>query len=330
MYRVSLGITTSMSVETTGWIAAGADSLGADGVWIGEDIGVGQDTNTLAASVILQSKRVRVGTGIIPIAPHNTSTIARASIALQEMANGRYALGIGIGGVQDIQRIGITLRRPVTELRRTVNILRALWSGQSVSKVTELHNLREYQLRLREAVDIPVFFGVRGPKMLALAGEISDGVILSGPRDYLKKAVEMVDSAARKAGRDPSGVEKIVWVPTVPTFRGMKERTGRKIVALIVADTPSVVLDMLDLNRDDLERIRSTVSREGPKAAAAMVSREILDAFAICGSKEYMVDRFDDLSRTGATEIVLGPPYSGEWREAIREILQEVASRRGG
>jgi hypothetical protein len=41
-----------------------------------------------------------------------------------------------------------------------------------------------------------------------------------------------------------------------------------------------------------------------------------------------MVDRFEDISGIGATEVVIGPPFSGEWREALIEIFAEVDSRR--
>lgn len=327
MYRVSLGITTKMSGETTRWLAYNADSLGVDGIWIGEDIGIGQEANVLVATTLLQSQRIRVGTGIIPIAPHNITTIARSALALHEIGNGRYILGIGIGGMQDLEQAGIRLRRPVSELREATTILRRLLSGRHTSINTEITRLNNYQLRIREETTIPIFFGVRGPKMLALAGQLADGVILSGPIDYLVQAVKIVNAAATKSGRSPADVEKVVWLPTVPTFRGMKEQTARRIVALIVADTPESVIDMLELNKEELLRIRDVVSSDGPKAGVHLVTDEILDAFSISGSKEHMVDSFERIAKIGASELVLGPPYSGEWQDAIKDIMSEIKGR---
>lgn len=328
MYRVSLGITTKMSVETTNWLAKNADSLGVDGIWIGEDIGNGQETSVLAASILLQSRNVRVGTGIIPIASHNTATIARSALALHDLGEDRYVLGIGIGGVQDLLQAGIFLKRPVAEMKEATTGFRHLFSGKNTTIETEQAGLSNYQFRLQEPVRIPIFFGVRGPRMLTLAGQIADGVILSGPFDYLMQAVETVNAAAERAGREAEEVEKVVWLPTVPTFRGMKEKTARRIVALIVADTPESVMDMLKLDKDHLLRIRDTVAEAGVAAGIALVSDEVLDAFSISGSRDHMIDRFEKIAEIGATEIVIGPPYAGEWQAAIREIVEEIVRRR--
>ena len=58
------------------------------------------------------------------------------------------------------------------------------------------------------------------------------------------------------------------------------------------------------------------------------VDQELIDMFSISGSKEHMVDRFDLLAEIGLTEVVLGPPFSGNWREATEEIFKEISSRR--
>ena len=111
-YDVSIGITTHMGVKDTGWIAQNSDSLGARSIWIGEDIALGQETFVLTAATLLQSKKVRVGTGIIPVTVHNISTLARAGVTLDEMGAGRFAFGLGIGGTQDLEKHGIHIKKP--------------------------------------------------------------------------------------------------------------------------------------------------------------------------------------------------------------------------
>ncbi len=329
MYRASVGLTTNMKASATGWVARNAGELGVDGIWIGEDIGRGQDTFVLAAATLLQSKGIRVGTGIVPIAVHNITTLARAAVTLQEIGEGRFVFGAGIGGIQDLQRMNVKIRRPVTALREGVDVLRRLWQGESVTRNAEVLQLQDYSLRLKKPIEIPVFLGVRGPQMLKLAGRIADGVILSGPFDYLRYAIEVIDKASSETGRKRDNVEKVVWLPTIPTFKGMKEKLAKKVVAIVVADMPPPILDMLQLNREKLERIQAEVAANGPKAAVPLIDQEIMDMFAISGDREHMVDLFDQLGRMGATEVVLGPPFSGEWREAISEIFEEIALRRG-
>lgn len=329
-YKVSIGITTHMGVKATGWIAQNADSLGAKSIWIGEDIALGQETFVLTATTLLQSKKVRVGTGIIPVTVHNIATLARAGVTLDEIGAGRFVFGLGIGGIQDLEKHGIHIKKPVTELRKSVKTIRRLWAGETVDSSSEIFSMHGFGLGKPSPLKIPIFLGVRGPQMLKLTGKIADGVILSGPFDYLRYAIKMVDVAAEQAGRSKDDVEKVVWVPTVPTFKGIKEKVARRVVALVIADTPDAVLDMLEVDREKVNQIRETVAASSPKEGAEFVDDELLDVFSISGTKEHMVDRFEKVAGIGATEVVIGPPFSGDWREALIEIFTEVDSRRGG
>ncbi|UCE09904.1 MAG: LLM class flavin-dependent oxidoreductase [Candidatus Thorarchaeota archaeon] len=328
MYRASVGITTNMKAKATNWIADNASSLGIETIWIGEDIDIGQDVFVLTACVLLRAQEARVGTAIIPVTVHNISTLARAALTLQEIGQGRFVFGTGIGGIQDLQRLGITLKRPVTDLKAAVSVLRRLWIGDSVTVENELFTLQDYSLRIRKSKAIPVFLGVRGPKMLELAGLISDGVILSGPFDYLKNAVGTIDSAAMMAGRKDAEVEKVAWLPTVPTFKGVKESLAKRVVSIVVADMPEAVLDMLDVDRGRVDKIRTSVEVEGPDGGIPYVNDELLDMFSISGDRDHMVDRFEELSKIGISEVVLGPPFSGDWRGAMKDIFQEIHRRR--
>ncbi|MHA1960859.1 MAG: LLM class flavin-dependent oxidoreductase [Candidatus Thorarchaeota archaeon] len=328
MYRASVGITTNMKTKATNWIADNASSLGIETIWIGEDIDVGQDIFVLTSATLLRAKESRVGTAIVPVTVHNISTLARAALTLEEIGEGRFVFGTGIGGIQDLQKLGIVLKKPVTDLKTAVKILRGLWNGESVTVENELFILQDYSLRNKKKTSIPVFLGVRGPQMLRLAGQIADGVILSGPFDYLKNAVDVIDEAAETVGRKGTNIEKVAWLPTIPTIKGGKEALAKRVVSVVVADMPEAVLDMLDVDRDRIEKIRHSVKAAGPDGGIPYVDDDLLDMFSISGDRDHMVDRFEELSRLGISEVVLGPPFSGDWRQAMTEIFQEIHRRR--
>jgi len=328
MYRASVGITTSMKVSATNWIGKNADSLGIDGIWVGEDIGIGQEPSILTADLLSKTTSVRIGTGIVPVTVHNISTLARAALTLSEIGNGRFVLGIGLGGIQDLIKRGINLTKPVTELRKSIQVLRKLFNTETVTVQSELMNLREFSLSINKPVSIPLFFGVRGPQMLKLAGEVADGVILSGPREYIKYAIEIINESAAAEGRNAEDIEKVVWLPTIPTFKGGSEKLAKSVVALVVADTPVQVLDLLDIDRKQADRIRQAVAESGPKEGAKFIDQHFIDTFSISGSCKHMVDRFEIFNSLGSTELVLGPPFSGDWREAMTDIFQEIHLRR--
>ena len=329
MYRASVGITTAMNTSATKWICQNVDSLGVEGIWVGEDIGVGQDPSILSSLLLESTTGVRIGTGITPIAVHNLSTVARMAYTLQEIGKGRFVLGLGLGGIQDLQRAGLKVDRPVTALRDATLALRQLFDANSVTMKSELFTLREYSLRISQPIDIPIFLGVRGPQMLRLAGEIADGVILSGPMEYLRYAMDTIDKVGDEREKTLRKIERVVWLPTIPTFKGGSEKLAKQVVALVVADTPEQVLNLLDIDRNRADRIREIVASSGPKVGANLINQDFIDTFAVSGTKEHMVDRFEEIHRLGATEVVLGPPFSGDWRGAVTEIFHEIHQRRG-
>ncbi|MFX1416399.1 MAG: LLM class flavin-dependent oxidoreductase [Promethearchaeota archaeon] len=328
MYRASVGITTNMRPKATGWIASNAERLGIHGIWIGEDIDLGQDVFVLTAATLIQAPKSRVGTAIIPVAVHSIKTLARAAITLHQTGGGRFVFGTGIGGIQDLRSLGISLTRPVSELREAISVLRGLWAGETVTAKSELIQLKDFNLGLKKPLEIPIFLGVRGPQMLKLAGQVADGVILSGPFDYLKDAIKRVDKAAQNSGRSGEDIEKVAWLPTIPSYEGSDEGLAKRVVALVVADMPPQVVDMLDVDKQRVSQIREAVAKSGPTAGIPFVSQEIIDMFSISGEIEYMVDRFETLAKMGLTEAVLGPPFSGNWRGAMTEIFEEIRRRR--
>ena len=141
MYKASVGITTNMRVRATNWIAQNAKRIGMDRIWIGEDIDIGQDVFVLTAATLMKSQDVAVGTAIIPITVHKIKDLARAAVSLQQLTDSEFVFGTGIGGIQDLQKRGIHIKKPVTLLEQSVEVFRRFWRGESVKVETELYNI---------------------------------------------------------------------------------------------------------------------------------------------------------------------------------------------
>jgi alkanesulfonate monooxygenase SsuD/methylene tetrahydromethanopterin reductase-like flavin-dependent oxidoreductase (luciferase family) len=100
------------------------------------------------------------------------------------------------------------------------------------------------------------------------------------------------------------------------------------VIALVVADTPNQVIGLTGVDKEQVELIRASVRDGGPSEGAAHVTEDIIDTFAVRGSLEQMVDQFDAIARLGASEIVVGPPFSGDWRAAVIDLVREIAVRK--
>ena len=307
-----------------------AEKSGFNTLWIGEDIDKPRDIFTLTSIVLLQTRTIRVGIGITSPLIRNVSTIARAAVTLAEMGDTeRFVLGLGVGGLQDLGKLGIEVRQPTAMLRDVVNLLRSIWKGEAVTFESNYFQLERYSPRFAADYDIPIFFGVRGPKLLELAGEIADGAIISGPKRYLAKAVELVKKGIEKRGKQGRAFQIVVWMPTILTEKKTDVALAKQAVAIVLADTAPSVVEMAELDAAKVEGIKQAFQRGGLDKAASMVTDELLQETAIHGNAEQLCHKFEGVEKKlGADEVVFGPPYGVNRQEAMMRFAETWKRRR--
>lgn len=160
--------------------AQAAEAAGFDTLWIVEDCfwggGIAQ-----AGAVLAGTSRITVGIGVLPAAARNPAFAAMEIATLAGMFPGRLVVGIGHGMPGWIRQVGAWPASPLTLLRETLQALRALLAGESLSVQGRYVRLRDVRLAAPPVVVPPILAGVRGPKSLDLAGRFADGVILAEP-----------------------------------------------------------------------------------------------------------------------------------------------------
>jgi alkanesulfonate monooxygenase SsuD/methylene tetrahydromethanopterin reductase-like flavin-dependent oxidoreductase (luciferase family) len=144
---------------------------------------------------------------------------------------------------------------------------------------------------------------VTGPRALALAGEIADGVILNGfvSLEYTKRAIEIVRSSARASGRDPNDVEIAgSIVVSVDAERKIALDAARPLVALYLAEFPNVARES-GVPTEMLNHIAAVHRRNGIQAAAKLVSDAVVTDLTCAGSIAEVKDGLARRRRAGVT-----------------------------
>lgn len=208
-----------------------AEALGFDSVWTAESYG--SDAVTPATWLLAQTERIRVGTCIMQIPARTPAMTAMTAMTLDQLAGGRFILGLGASGPQVVEGWhGVAYDRPVTRTREYVQILRRIMAREGPVEFDG----KLYQLPLRgdrttglgkplksilaASPDIPIYTASITPAGLACAAEVADGVfpVWMSPERFEVLAAGLDDGFAR-AGAGKSLAHFDV-APNVPMIVG--------------------------------------------------------------------------------------------------------------
>ena len=154
-----------------------ADDAGLDDAWLWEDCflegGISSATAVLAAS-----RSIRVGVGLMPVPLRNPALAAMEIATLAELFPGRFAPAVGHGVLEWMGQVGARVGSPMTLLREWTTAVVALLSGERVTVDGRYVRLDGVALDRPPSVVPPLMVGGRGPRTLALAGELAAGTIV--------------------------------------------------------------------------------------------------------------------------------------------------------
>src|SRR3989304_5962208 len=190
-----------------------AEERGFEAVWQAESRLVREATIPLAAFAAV-TERVKVGTGAVNLWTRNVGLMAAPFVTADDLAPGRVLLGIGAWWEPLASKVGVDRRKPLQAMREVVEVVRRLIRMERVTFHGEFVNVTDIEIDIvhgnRLPRDVPIYIGATGMKMMELAGEIGDGVLLNylvGPR-YNATALEHLAAGAERAGRTLDGGDR--------------------------------------------------------------------------------------------------------------------------
>jgi len=176
--RIGMCFDRSLPAPFVVEVAESLEAGGVDQLWVIEDCFYTAGIS-LAATALARTDRLTVGIGILPAVARNPAITAMELATLANLAPGRLVAGIG-HGVQDwMDQMGARTPSPLTTLDEVITVVRQLLHGDTVTFEGREVTMREVALDAAPDITPPVLAGVSGPKSLALAGRIADGVVLA-------------------------------------------------------------------------------------------------------------------------------------------------------
>ncbi|MEA2494131.1 MAG: hypothetical protein QOJ29_2042 [Thermoleophilaceae bacterium] len=287
----------------------------------------GRDSLTVLAAYAHATESIKVGTGVLPIYSRTPVATAQQAATIDEMAGGRLTLGIGVSHAVTVENwYGTKIGKPVAEMRDYVAVLRAVFAGEDPPE-SKTFPTRFRFLGMSPRPDLPIYIAGLSPKMLELAGEVADGVILwlCNP-DYIRDVVvPHVREGRRKAGKALDGFDIVAAVPTAVT----DEVDGAR--ATLRADLSPYFL--LPFYRKMIERsgydadvklFDEAMERGDASHAAVAISDGFLENLAAIGPPDLAAAAVERYRDAGATSPCIGAIPGTDFTTAL-ESLAELA-----
>jgi alkanesulfonate monooxygenase SsuD/methylene tetrahydromethanopterin reductase-like flavin-dependent oxidoreductase (luciferase family) len=219
--------------------ARAAEAAGFGGM-VGMDhlVPPGAETQPMFEAMIVNTwlaahtERLKVGSLVLCDALRHPAVLAREAVSIDHASGGRFELGIGWGSYPaDFDKFGTEpkeARARVQRLRETLEVLRALWAGETVDYDGTFHHLRGAVLAPKPLTRIPVLVGGSGPKTLALVREFADWWNLD-LRHRARLAPDKFDELRSQIGNARVSIQQMVaYVPSGGDRKAIADAAKRR------------------------------------------------------------------------------------------------------
>jgi 5,10-methylenetetrahydromethanopterin reductase len=301
-----------------------AERLGYGSLWVAETR-LTRDAVSALGALAASTGEIRLGTSIVNTWTRGPVLMALTAASLEDLAPGRIALGLGTASDPLIANQGVERRRPLTQMREYVDAVRRLLRLEEVTvdgEVVHVHGVTLDLVRAapREPIEIPIYIGATGAKMLDLAAEIADGAILNLflPVEYARAARDRLGSLEAPqlvgAAVSPDGDEA--------------RRVTRQFVTMYLGGQPHIARE-LGLDPELIDRLTALLGSWPPRPgglddAMRLVGSDIVDRLAVAGTAADCRDRIGAWVDAGASYPLVVP-----LTENVDEIMNALAPRGG-
>jgi probable F420-dependent oxidoreductase len=310
----------SLGPDTALHTAALATDLGYDSYWTAET--TGPEAFSLLAAVGAAAPSLGLGTGVLALQLRTPMVVAMAGATLQALHPDRdIVLGIGISSPVVTSRWhGVPYGdRPLARTREYVTLLRACLTGEKVDFAGDFYEVKGFRLGVRLGERRPkIVIGALNPKMLALAGEVADGVALNYlPASHVPWSVEQV----RKGG--PAEIYAYVHAGVCEREEGA-ELARRDLFSYAVVDAYARSFERAGF-ADEVGEIRARHAAGDRAGALAAVSDRMVDAIDVMGDPDTVEATMRSYVDAGVDVAVLMPLPWGADRRASADLAIRAA-----
>jgi 5,10-methylenetetrahydromethanopterin reductase len=304
-------------------IAEYAEEQGFSEIWQA-DTRLARDCVVMMSALLTRTKRLRIGSGVLPIWTRNPAVIAATWSTMWELAGNtadgqsRVMLGLGAWWEPIASRVGEDRRKPLTAMRENIEAIRQLFTMEEVTYRGEFVQLDRVRLDVaygdRSPRNIPIYLGATGEKMMELTGEICDGAVLNYvvPTDYIRSSVAILARGAAKRGRTIADIDRPELLVCSLSDDDPAEAvmTGKSLVAYYLGTEPHIMAAS-GADPDLIAKVQQIVGWPATEAdyrkAAHLIPDDLVRSVMAVGTSQQCRDKVAEYIEAGVTCPILYP-----------------------
>lgn len=309
---IRFGVTVLPDPPWTRWLELIqlAESHGFEYAWTYDSHVLWQESIPTLAVAARETSKIKLGHFVTNPATRDPTVLASSYATLHDLSDGRMVMGVGRGD-SAVRYIG---RQPmkVADFETALAMIKQFMNGREVE-----WNDKQLQLKwVREELpEIPMWVAGYGPKALAVAGHVGDGVIIQlADPEIITWIMDTARRAAKEAGRDPSQLKCIVGAPSHVTddladareqvrwFPAMVSNHVKDLIERYGTDGSSVPKALTDYVQARKFYDYNDHSRVGA-AHGEFVTDEICDRFCVIGNAEQIKTKLKELEGVGVDQF---------------------------
>jgi 5,10-methylenetetrahydromethanopterin reductase len=307
-------------------LAQAAEDYGFDQFWVSHDLML-RSSPVILASVAAQTRRIQLGACVLNPYSINPAEIAMLAATLDEASGCRFNLGLAAGAGDFLEWIGLRQATPLAAVRDSITAIRALLSGGPPPPSSEfLSWTASAYLRFSAPRVTPIYLGAMSPRMLALAGELADGVLpLLFPPEHYFTVRPMIESGMSRRAVSLGALDfaACIWASLDMDVAAARRALARKVAYYGHALSP-LILGRLGLSSDDFAPIQHALAVDrDERRALEMVSDQML-SIGVAGQAQELISRLEPLVLAGARHLSFGPPLGPDPLSALAILGREV------
>ncbi len=310
MKRLGMALVPERGISMSDYISVAqlAEQQGYEVIWGAESNGY--ELFSFLSVLLSHTQRIQVAPGIASIFTRTPAFMAMSAATWHLIAPGRSRLGLGVSTRIIVGNWhGLTWDQPLGRTAEYVGMLRQVLRGERLVHQGGFYTSQQFRLGVDPPGEMPIYLAAVNTKMLRLAGEIADGVLLTWvPLEAVSQVVSEIRAGAEAAGRAPEDVAIAMYLRTCVTDdrAGAIEWLRRDITGYTVADVYSRVFRRFGFQAE-VDAMQEAWQRGDRALAMAQIADHMVDALGVIGPADACREKVEAFAAAGVDEPIILP-----------------------